>query len=739
MTIYTTPRLDEVVEPFVKAGVLHVASVHVVDILGARIGETRPDVLLALALVVQAPLAGHAALALTADLKDRFVNEEAVENEKLRKLLAALPWPAPEALPAWNADVRESPLVGAPESGRPFVAWGDRFATRRLWTYERSLAARLRALADAPEPGVGGAPLDVGLLRAGLAHLFHDEPPSEPGGEAMIVHPDDRQRLGALAAVLRAFTVISGGPGTGKTYTVKKILALLYDQWKHVRGTTPRVLLAAPTGKAAVRMRQAIGEDLGKLALPPDTVAWLLGLHPDTLHGTLGFQPRSPTRFKHDETNPLSCDVLIVDEASMVDVAMMDKLVAAVPAGARLILLGDRNQLASVDSGCALADVTRGAGAEGLRYAPGHLARLSELAPEVDASAFLDPEAPPLADGIVHYVKAYRSKARSGVQRSAYAIADGRVKEAVAWLTAEDASAPERFADLSYRPHGHAGLDDAAVDEIVDAYAGPDSYLWHLLAGTRPLARPADPAPEDDEDAGVTEEPVATVAVSDEAARVAFYAEMLVKLDRIRVLTGHRKGRLGVSGLNERILRGIRDRGSKERSQNAEGDASRPLARLDTRGTYWIGRPILVTENRRDIGLVNGDIGVVVPDAIGRGVRVVFPGVRVGTVRYCAIAQLPAHETVFAMTIHKSQGSQFDTTVVVLPEHATSLLTRELIYTGLTRAKKRIVLYGPRTVLVDALERRVVRQSNLGDLLWSGQDLMTESGGAEVDTASPSA
>ena len=695
MNVYCTPDLASVVDPFVEAGVLSRAAVHVVDILGSHVGETRPLVLLALALVVQAPLAGHAALALTSDLKDRFVNEEAIESEKVRERLAALRWPTDIA--AWNAAVVESVLVGEPDAGRPFVSWGGRFATRRLWTYELDLARRLGALALAPEPGVRGAPLDVALLRDGLAHLFRDEPATTPGGEPTRIVADDRQRLGTLAAVLRAFTVISGGPGTGKTYTVKKILALLFDQFKKVHGEHPRVLLAAPTGKAAVRMRQAIAEDLGKLDLAPDTVAWLLSLVPDTLQGALKFQPATPTRYGYNERNPLPADVIIVDEASMVDVALMSKLVAAVPTGARLILLGDRNQLASVDSGCALADLTRGAGADGLRYAPRHVARLAELVPAVDASSFEDAAAPPLADGIVHYVKAYRSVAQSGVQRSAYAIADGRITEAVGWLTQDATPGPTppgdvRFADLSYRDHGPTGLDEAAVRAIVLGYAGPEGYLWHLLQGC-------------------------AEAPGDEAV-VTFHETMLEKLDKLRVLTGHRKGRLGVSGLNERILKGIRGYASESA---AETKAS-PLGRLDTRTTYWVGRPILVTENRRDIGLVNGDIGVVVPNVDGRGVRVAFPGLRRGEVRYRAIAQLPAHETVFAMTIHKSQGSQFDTTVVVLPDRATPLLTRELIYTGLTRAKKRIVLYGPRDVLKDALQRRVVRESNLGELLWSGRD-----------------
>ncbi len=692
MNVYRTPELASVVDPFVEAGVLSLAAVHVVDILGHRVGETRPLVLLALALVVQAPLAGHAALALTSDVKDRFVNDDAVENEQARERLGALRWPVD--IEGWNAAVAESALVGDPASGRPFVAWGGRFATRRLWTYEQELATRLDALALASEPGVRGAPLDVGLLRDGLAHLFRDEPATVAGGTATHILPDDRQRLGALAAVLRAFTVISGGPGTGKTYTVKKILVLLYDQWKKVHGEAPRVLLAAPTGKAAVRMRQAIAEDLGKMDLAPDTVAWLLSLVPDTLQGALKYQPKTPTRYGYNERNPLPADVIIVDEASMVDVALMSKLVAAVPAGARLILLGDRNQLASVDSGCALADLTRGAGADGLRYSSRHVARLSELVPAVDASAFEDPAAPPLADGIVHYVKAYRSEAHSGVQRTAYAIADGLISQAVGWLTQDatpGASSPGalRFADLSYGDHGPTGLDDAAVRLIVEGYAGPEGYLWHLLQGC-------------------AESP------GDEAAVVKFHETMLEKLDNLRVLAGHRKGRLGVSGLNERILKGIR-------AYAAETKA-RGLSRLDTRGTYWVGRPVLVTVNRRDIGLVNGDIGVVVPDLEGKGVRVAFPGLRKGEVRYRAIAQLPAHETVFAMTIHKSQGSQFGTTVVVLPDRATPLLTRELIYTGLTRAKRRIAVYGPRDVLKDALDRRVVRGSNLGDLLWSGRD-----------------
>jgi len=641
--------------PFVEAGVVGGTELQVVDLLARRAGETRPEVLLALCLAVRAPVNGH----VCATLPDL-----GVDNARERLPLPAdpehppLPWPMDRAL--WRAAVGTSPLVGLAaddDRRRPFVLHQHRLYPRRTWVDEHRLAALLDARAAASMP-----PHDAGLLRSGLRALF---PPHEEGT------PVDRQLLAATMACLRGFSVISGGPGTGKTWTVRNVLTLLFAQ--HLAGGSDRplrVAVGAPTGKAAARVQESLAgglsefvQDRGAGALPPGSTpaaleGFLSSLGARTVHRLLRVDPRRPGRFRHGPDNPMPVDVVVIDETSMLDLALMTRLVEAVPEGARLVLLGDHHQLASVDAGCVLADLCTAAGFDQPRLSQGARDDLASQAGIVPGPDIGLAHAPGLHDCGVQLTVSRRFHARSGI---------GAVARAV--LAGEPGSALEVLQDPNTQDvrwvEATGGPTRALAQAVVQGYA---PVVRRLLAG----AHAGDPA--------------------------VFHARMLAAFDGFRLLCAHRRGRLGVSGLvklTEQLL-------------------ARTVRGFDPRGQHYLGRPVLVTRNDYGVGRYNGDVGLVV-ERDGRRM-VVFPDAERG-VRYLAPARLPPHETVFAMTIHKSQGSEFDHAMVVLPSSAGPLLTRELVYTGATRARKRLTVAGTPSVWSEAVHRRVARASGLSDLL----------------------
>jgi len=654
--------------PFYEARVLDLASIHTVDLLAQGAGVHDPDLLLGLAFAVRAPSVGHVGVDL-ATIRTTLIVEEAAGRPELRERIEALQWPGDEA--GWHERVAACALVtrtpDANGPARPFVDEGGLVMPHRYWNYQHRLALALAERARSGAPGIGVPPeavesLDPSELQGSLASLFPD------------ARPDDRQRLAAVSACLRGLTIISGGPGTGKTYTVKKLLAVLWQQWMAGVGHPPRAALVAPTGKAVVRMREALAQDLDALPIAPETRAWIGARVPTTLHRLLGYQPGSPTRFRHDPDSPLPIDLLVVDEASMVDLPLMCKLIEATPRHARVLLLGDREQLASVGAGSVLADITSGIGPQGIRYSPAHARAIADATAIEVAAELCDDAAPPIADGIVQFIEPHRSRPNSGVQQTAYAISDERLETAAAWLTGEAAEQQGPFEDLAWHGHTGRGLAEAALEEILNTYAGPGSYLERLYAGPANGETPAD-----------------------------WLLDVLARLDRVRVLSAHREGTLGVSGLNATIADALRE--------SHPGRVQREAGSSD-----WHGRPILLGENRHDLGLMNGDVGILVRD--GGGLRAVFAGSEPGSLVRHVPTQLPHFETVFAMTVHKSQGSEFGHTVLVLPNSRSPILTRELIYTALTRARQRITLCGSREVLQEGLERTVTRASSLGRLLW---------------------
>jgi exodeoxyribonuclease V alpha subunit len=565
---------------FNDIGVLTVADVHVAVRLSALTGESDESIALATALAVRAPRLGHVFVDLAT------IRETATVESDEPVDLAALPWPEVEP---WLAALAASPSVAvgedAPDS-RPLRLVGSALYLDRYWREERQVAADLLALG-------GGRPVDERALADGLDRLFDPQ--------------NLEQRAAAEAAVRRRFAVVAGGPGTGKTTTVARIVALLAEQ----SDTPPLVALAAPTGKAAARLEEAVHDEAAKLDVTSDVREALLALNASTLHRLLGWRPDSHSRFRHDRGNRLPHDVVIVDETSMVSLSLMARLVEAVRPDARLVLVGDPGQLTSIEAGAVLGDIVGAGGA-----------------------------------GVVELAHVYRYGA--GIDALAAAIRTGR--------------------------------GDAVIDALAHGY---DDVLWLPVDIGDPTSVEAL--------APVREGAVAAARAVIAAAREGDGATALSALGRFRVLCAHRRGGYGVSVWTARI----------------EGW----LAGALDRGRWYPGRPLLVTENDYGLRLYNGDTGVVVATADGR------PGAafeRQGEVVRFPTARLGAIDTVYAMTVHKSQGSQFGTAAVLLPPPTSQVLTRELLYTAVTRAQSRLILAGSEETIRSAVARPVARASGLG-------------------------
>ncbi|MDY0049821.1 MAG: exodeoxyribonuclease V subunit alpha [Halothiobacillaceae bacterium] len=627
-----------------------------------------PPLLLAAAALVSHQLGrGHACLDLRAILDDPRAALSLPETDEARPEDALAP-PTPAALlagvrlPELQAVLAHPALVAHGEGETPLVLDGERLYLRRFWRHERRVReAVTQRLAEAPE-------VDPQRLRPLLDALF---PPGagEPG-------TSDWQKIACAMAARQRFAVITGGPGTGKTTTVLRLLALLQAQALQARGDTLVIRLAAPTGKAAARLNESIVarvRDLPVAGLPEgETVRAAVPQDVVTLHRLLGTRPDT-RRFAHHAGNPLALDVLVVDEASMIDLEMMAAVLDALPPDARLILLGDKDQLASVEAGAVLGELC--ARAEAGHYTAQSVEFVREACGERIAPGLCDPQGQALDQAIVMLRRSHRFDAGSGIGRLAAAVNAGDVDAARAVF----AASPADLRLIEPRPAVAASaLRRWTVEGEAGAAPGYAGYL-RALRETRP---PADAPPE----------------VFD-----AWASALLRRHADFQVLCALRQGPWGVDGLNRRIAAMLRAEGCLPAAED-----------------WYPGRPVLVTRNDYALGLMNGDIGIALPlprpDSGEWMLRVAFPRAD-GTpgVRWILPARLQAVETVFALTVHKSQGSEFTHAVLVLPPSPSPILTRELVYTGLTRARESLTLFcpGPSTVLDEAIRRRVVRSSGL--------------------------
>ena len=562
--------------------------------LCALVAEADERVLLAIALLSRHLAAGHVCLPLR-----ELGQPERLLGAESRVGIEA--WPEPLA---FIAAVKASRLCDAGDAHSPLVLdRAERLYLRRHYTAELALAGSLKACASRV------VLTQQVRVQARLQQLFGTSDPT------------DLQRTAAELATRRALCVISGGPGTGKTSTVVKILAAVIEEALASAGTAPRIALTAPTGKAAVRLQTAVLNAKLRLPCEPEVLAAI----PErawTIHRLLA---RAAQRDRSEVAvlpERLPVDLLLVDEASMVNLELMAQVFAALPEHARVILLGDRDQLASVEAGAVLGDICA-------VTEQGELARC-----------------------IVQLKHSYRYDADSGIGQLARAVQQGDSERAL--LTLDD-------------PH----FPDVCLHE--------DSSKKPLAAGT------------------ALEAEVLTGYRAYLAALAGDPAAALRLFDGYRVLCAHRQGERGVVGLNREIARLLARQGL--------------LSSVD--GSF-AGRPIMVTENDYRTQLWNGDVGVIASTAGER--YACFLGAD-GSLRRLGIGRLPPHESAFALSVHKSQGSEVDVVSLVLPSEPSRILSRELVYTALTRAKKRVIIHGSRDVLRVAIQQAVVRHTGLQDLL----------------------
>jgi exodeoxyribonuclease V alpha subunit len=658
---------------------------------GAQAGTTQPDgtLWLWLALTSSQLAQGHVCL----DLRKAIAQPELmlshamragrplqelqrfVSGQQLEQIVAAC-----EAAAVWvghaaindvadGSDPLHSDLridLNSEPQVRPFVLQQHRLYLYRYWQYEQQISRFIRlglyrtaALRQQLEPTA---------VRALLCNLFPTSVPPQAQPET------DWQQLACAMAATSSMAVITGGPGTGKTTTVVKLLLLL-QQLALQQGRPLSIVLAAPTGKAAARLSLSVSQALTRLvptfAIRPE-VAAQIPAKAQTLHRLLGSGP-DRAKFRYHADDPLPLDVLVVDEASMVDVALFAAMLAALPASARLILLGDKDQLASVEAGAVMAELCRDAQSGGYSQATANW--LTELTGQSVAAQYVSATATALEQQVVMLRTSHRFAAHSGIGQLAKAVNQGDVLQTqailqqppadVAWLTFSPDSAEFAFFLL----HGHR------TDPIKQGFA---AYLASVLQPP---------------------EPEATSAAYDDWA-----LEVLQQFARFQLLAAVRQGPYGVEQLNQRVATVLAKQHLIPRTEG-----------------WYPGRPVMVVQNDYSTGLMNGDVGICLPrfeiqaGKLESRLRVVFPGAEADQqVRWILPSRLPQVETVYAMTVHKSQGSEFQHAVLILPEQGSALLSRELVYTGITRAAQQFsLLSADPAVLSQAVLQKTERSGGL--------------------------
>lgn len=623
----------------------------------------------------------------------------------------AMPWPEPQA---WRDTLASSRWVATPAhrdaaaaTDAPLVLEAGLLYLRRYREYERRLAMRLCALAALPlRPGAmqasgetaPGAPLDISVLAPLFGQLFPD------AGDG------DRQARAAALALRRALLLVTGGPGTGKTTTIARLLVLRIAAATQAGIAPPRIALAAPTGRAAERMAESLRRAAALLAGAGVDPALLAALptQAGTLHRLLGVVPDSPA-FRHHADNPLPFDIVVVDEASMVDLPLMCKLAEAVADGAQLVLLGDPDQLPSVEAGDVLAAILAAAG-DGSALADDDARALQPLLggaamPPLPASTAVSAGHAHTGDlfaaagdtsAVPPAARADAGDDASAARHSAPASdrLSPPASSATAPTSAPDPAAPPR-AFAAARIHlqrGYRQSEALQLAPLADAVRAGDATQALVLLRSGQLGGIAF---HENVDEPLVAHGAALFGHWRALAHVADPAEALRLAGRLRLLTALRDGPQGARGLNARI------------------EAQLSGRRLGSPPDWFPGRLLLVTENSYRHRLFNGDVGVCLPGEDGAPLAW-FPGEGAGEVRAFHPGALPAHESAFAMTVHKAQGSEFDEVWLQLPRGDSRVLSRELVYTGLTRARSALHLAAGAAVLEAALSRHAGRVSGLG-------------------------
>jgi exodeoxyribonuclease V alpha subunit len=533
--------------------------------------------------------------------------------------------------PALRRALLESGMVGTPEvsAAQPLILDDEgRLYLHRYFDYERRLAQRLTECSCAPKVAIDKS------ARALLDRLFVASA-KRPGNRA------DWQKIATALALESRLTIISGGPGTGKTTTIVNVLACVL-----AGNPDCRIRLAAPTGKAAARMLEAIRNTAAHL---PGELRERLPAESFTVHRMLGVLPDSDD-FRHHAGNPLPIDLLVVDEASMLDLALATRLVEAVPTAARIILLGDKDQLAAVESGAVFAELSADP-----TLSSASVERLSAVTgiPAASIARTAPVKPTPLRDSVVWLSENFRFADDSGIGRLAAHINAGQARAAIDFLRSGADPALEWIEDA------HPAPLPASLRRIIDAMK---NYADALRAD-----------------------------VEDKAA-------LFAALGRFRVLCVEREGPRGVAGINGFA------------GQHFRRTLDHPLD-PGNRSEWYPGRPVMVLRNDYVLKLFNGDIGIVLPDASDT-LMVYFPDSG-GGFRPVAPLRLPEHETAFATTVHKAQGSEFDRVLLMLPAEPNRVVTRELLYTAVTRSRSGVAIVGGAEVVERAIVSPARRYSGL--------------------------
>ena len=610
-------KFTEQLERLREAGDLQDIDLELCRFLDDRSSDASEKVLLAACLVSYLYRQGDVCLQLP-----KYAGSVLFEESRLNETMEA---PEQEI---WLQALRESSLVGSPGEFKPLILdESDRLYMHKLWHYEHSLAQQLINRSKHTDEQI-----NYQLLTDGLERLF-------PGEAA----PINWQQVAAASAVRNKLSVISGGPGTGKTSTVVRILALLLEQERD-RGTEPTIALTAPTGKAAARLKESIVAAKEQL----DTDEEIRAAIPDeamTIHQLLGAR-RHSAAFKHDADNPVPYDLIVVDEASMVDQALMSKLTTALLDNSRLILLGDKDQLASVEAGSVLGDIC---GVEENRFSPGMADELTDVGITIPSSTITsNPHL--LTDNITLLTKSYRFAEDSGIARLAKTVNKGQHEQSIKILQSPD------FSDVSLlTADSREKLKNLLSERIVP-------YFRSIQNSSSP-------------------------------------EEALDAFNKFQILSAHRRGPWGIESLNKMVQQLLQQQGLISKYQQ-----------------WYPGKPVIVNVNNYRLGLHNGDIGICMPDEEGNP-QIHFR--QDNSIQTIAPGRLPDHNNAYALTVHKSQGSEFDRILLVLPDKPSKVLSRELVYTAITRARTTIEVLGPKDVLSESIKSKIVRSSGLRDRLWS--------------------
>lgn len=513
----------------------------------------------------------------------------------------------------------------------PFVLNNHRLYFQRMWQYEKQVADYFnRSLQlDLPNP----------MAKKWLTHLFPD-------------HHDkdiDWQKVATASAIIHPVAIVSGGPGTGKTTTISKILAMLVALHQETSLQPLRIVAAAPTGKAAARLTESLAKALTTLSVPQG-IKDCIPTEAVTLHRLLGASVTSNNYFYHQH-NLLSVDILLIDEASMIDLPMMSSVIAALPEKSRLILLGDKEQLSSVEAGAVFGDLC-----EKLNngYSQPHIELINQLTGYhlVETASHSG-----IADSICLLQKSYRFSAQSGIGLLANWVKEGKAHQALALLESR------KFDDITFSTMDTNHDYLYAIEQCANAY---QDYL---------------------------------TIIKDQPTNIS---TILDAFAQFRLLCALREGTFGVKSLNKTIENQLKQKGS---------------ITLPKHDAWYIGRPVMILKNNFSLGLFNGDIGITLPATDDSSKLKVYFALPNGEIKGVSPFRLPEHETAYAMTIHKSQGSEFTKIAIMLPKEYTPLLTRSLLYTAVTRAKQQVTLYSSQMILDKTIHSQMNRQSGLAQLL----------------------